>query len=171
MQRVVATPETLRSLVRTQVISQLHRGRKRLVFCDSRTRVEELALLLRVRKVKTFVSHSSLGLEERRDAERAFSEADDCVIVATSTLELGIDVGDLDHVIQVDAPKTVASLLQRLGRTGRRPGTVRSCLCLAVRRDALVCRTVLEHHPQGRRHGRLVELRWPARERPAGSLA
>lgn len=121
-----------------QVISQLHGGRKRLVFCDSRARVEELALLLRERKVKTFVSHSSLGLEERRDAERAFAEAENCVIVATSTLELGIDVGDLDHVIQIDAPRTVASFLQRLGRTGRRPGTVRNCLFLAIRREALV---------------------------------
>lgn len=45
------------------------------------------------------MSHSSLGVEERRDAERAFAQAQDCVIVATSTLELGIDVGDLDHVI------------------------------------------------------------------------
>jgi ATP-dependent helicase Lhr and Lhr-like helicase len=121
-----------------QVISQLHRGRKRLVFCDSRARVEELALLLRERRVNTFVSHSSLGLQERRDAERAFAEAEDCVIVATSTLELGIDVGDLDHVIQIDAPRTVASFLQRLGRTGRRTGTVRNCLFLAIREDALV---------------------------------
>lgn len=121
-----------------QVISQLHRGKKRLVFCDSRARVEELALFLRERKVTTFVSHSSLGLEERRDAERAFSEAENCVIVATSTLELGIDVGDLDHVIQIDAPSTVASFLQRLGRTGRRPGSVRNCLFLAIKKDALL---------------------------------
>ena len=43
------------------------------------------------------------------------------MIVATSTLELGIDVGDLDRVIQIGAPRTVASFLQRIGRTGRRP--------------------------------------------------
>ena len=43
-----------------------------------------------------------------------------CVIVATSTLELGLDVGDLDRIIQIDAPFSVASFLQRLGRTGRR---------------------------------------------------
>jgi ATP-dependent Lhr-like helicase len=54
------------------------------------------------------------------------------VIVATSTLELGIDVGDLDRVIQVGAPRTVASLLQRMGRTGRRAGTIRNCLFLAT---------------------------------------
>ena len=46
------------------------------------------------------------------------------------TLELGIDVGDLDRVIQIDAPATVASFLQRLGRTGRRPGSIRNCLFL-----------------------------------------
>jgi ATP-dependent Lhr-like helicase len=54
------------------------------------------------------------------------------VIVATSTLEIGIDVGDLDRVIQIAAPRTVASVLQRVGRTGRRPGTVRNCLFLAT---------------------------------------
>ncbi|SCD81406.1 ATP-dependent helicase Lhr and Lhr-like helicase [Streptomyces sp. di188] len=51
---------------------------------------------------------------------------------APSTLELGIDVGDLDRVIQLDAPARVASFLQRLGRTGRRPGTRRNCLFLAL---------------------------------------
>lgn len=121
-----------------QVISQLHRGRKRVVFCDSRARVEDLASQLRHRDIATFVSHSSLGVEERRDAERAFAEGEDCVIVATSTLELGIDVGDLDHVIQIDAPSTVASFLQRLGRTGRRPGTIRNCLFLATSQEALI---------------------------------
>ena len=106
------------------VISRLHQGEKRLVFCDSRSRVEELATLLREREVRTFVSHSSLSADERRRAEEAFAEASDCVIVSTSTLELGIDVGDLDRVIQINSPATVASFLQRLGRTGRRPGSV-----------------------------------------------
>lgn len=60
------------------------------------------------------------------------------MIVATSTLELGIDIGDLDRVIQVDAPRTVASFLQRLGRTGRRPGTSRNMLFLATNSDAFL---------------------------------
>ncbi|MFI6131903.1 DEAD/DEAH box helicase [Micromonospora sp. NPDC051141] len=112
------------------VIAALHRGEKRLVFCESRQTVEELAQLLRERGVTTFLSHASLSLDARRRAEQAFAEARDCVIVSTSTLELGIDVGDLDRVIQVDCPATVASFLQRLGRSGRRPGSSRNCLFL-----------------------------------------
>jgi len=120
------------------VVSALHRGEKRLVFCDSRARVEALAAELRQSGTETFVSHSSLGLDERRRSEEAFSQSRDCVMVATSTLELGIDVGDLDRVIQLDAPATVASFLQRLGRTGRRPGTVRNCLFLATSDDGFL---------------------------------
>ena len=120
------------------VISRLHRGEKRLVFCDSRARVEELGNELRRLGVSTFLSHSSLSAEERRSAEEAFAQAQDCVIVATSTLELGIDVGDLDRVIQIDAPHTVASFLQRLGRTGRRQGALRNCLFLATNDNALL---------------------------------
>lgn len=120
------------------VVSRLHRGEKRLVFCDSRARVEDLATRLREAGTQTFVSHSSLSLDERREAERAFAEAQDCVILATSTLELGLDVGDLDRVIQIDAPSRVASFLQRLGRTGRRAGARRNCLFLATNEDALL---------------------------------
>jgi ATP-dependent Lhr-like helicase len=120
------------------VISRLNRGEKRLVFCDSRSRVEELGNELRQLGVSVFLSHSSLSAEERRTSEKAFSEAQDCVIVSTSTLELGIDVGDLDRVIQIDAPWTVASFLQRLGRTGRRSGALRNCLFLATSENALL---------------------------------
>ncbi|MBX7265847.1 DEAD/DEAH box helicase [Micromonospora sp. Llam7] len=119
------------------VIAGLHRGEKRLVFCESRQAVEELGQLLRAKGVTTFLSHASLSVDERRRAEQAFSEARDCVIVSTSTLELGIDVGDLDRVIQIDAPATVASFLQRLGRTGRRAGSSRNCLFLTLDGAAL----------------------------------
>lgn len=120
------------------VISRLHRGEKRLVFCDSRSRVEELARLLRGHGVESYLSHSSLSIEERRAAEKAFAESRNCVIVSTSTLELGIDVGDLDRVIQIDSPNSVASFLQRLGRTGRRAGNSRNCLFLATSDKALL---------------------------------
>lgn len=122
----------------SHVISRLHRGEKRLVFCDSRGKVEDLAGQLRRLDIRTFVSHSSLSLDERRRAEEAFAEGTDCVIVATSTLELGIDVGDLDRVIQIDAPVAVASFLQRLGRTGRRPGAVRNFLFLTTTDESLM---------------------------------
>ncbi|MFJ6420465.1 DEAD/DEAH box helicase [Streptomyces hydrogenans] len=125
------------------VIAALHRGEKRLVFCESRRTVEELGEQLRLRGVTTFLSHASLSTDERRRAEEAFAEARDCVIVSTSTLELGIDVGDLDRVIQLDAPSTVASFLQRLGRTGRRPGTRRNCLFLALDDSGFVAAAAL----------------------------
>jgi ATP-dependent helicase Lhr and Lhr-like helicase len=132
------------------VISRLHRGEKRLVFCDSRSRVESLAGLLKSSGIEAFVSHSSLSASERRRAEDAFAHGDDCVIVSTSTLELGIDVGDLDRVIQIDAPSRVASFLQRLGRTGRRLGKVRNCLFLCTKADAHI-RTAAgnRRHPAG----------------------
>lgn len=120
------------------VISRLHRGERRLVFADSRNRVEELAAGLRAAGVRTFVSHASLSLDERRQAEAAFAAEPDCVIVSTSTLELGLDVGDLDRVIQVGAPPSVASFLQRMGRTGRRAGTRRNCLFLAIDEEELL---------------------------------
>ncbi len=120
------------------VISRLHRGEKRLVFCDSRSSAEQLSSMLRAKDVRTFVSHASLSASERRQAEAAFTEEKDCVIVATSTLELGIDVGDLDRVIQIDSPSTVSSFLQRMGRTGRRAGVERNCLFLTTSDDAFM---------------------------------
>lgn len=120
------------------VISRLHRGEKRLVFVDSRSQAEQLGTALRGLDVATFVTHSSLSPEQRHQAEEAFTSRDDCVIVATSVLELGIDVGDLDRVIQIDSPRTVSSFLQRMGRTGRRAGTTRNCLFLATKEDSLI---------------------------------
>ncbi len=154
---VVVAPERAPSLARPDVtidyvgsvanaatvVAALHHGEKRLVFSDSRAQAEEMASELRNRGVTTFVSHSSLSAEERRRSEQAFADARDCVVVATSTLELGIDVGDLDRVIQLEAPRTVASFLQRLGRTGRRAGTTRNCLFLATREETLLSAAAL----------------------------
>ncbi len=127
------------------VVASLHHGEKRLVFSDSRAQAEEMATALRANGVTTFVSHSSLSADERRISEQAFAEARDCVVVATSTLELGVDVGDLDRVIQLEAPRSVASFLQRLGRTGRRGGTARNCLFLTTREDSLLRAVALTH--------------------------
>ena len=120
------------------VISRLHRGEKRLVFCESRARAEAIGTELDRLGITTFVTHSSLSVAERRAAEDAFANRENCVIVATSVLELGIDVGDLDRVIQIDSPGRVASFLQRMGRTGRRPDTTRNCLFLATTPTSLL---------------------------------
>ncbi|MCC7380507.1 MAG: DEAD/DEAH box helicase [Deltaproteobacteria bacterium] len=132
------------------VIRALHPGRKRLVFVDSRRQAEELGKALSELDVMSYVMHGSLSPAERRDAERAFSEGQDCVIVATSALELGIDVGDLDHVLQIDAPPTVASFLQRLGRTGRRAETTPNCIFLATKDAGLLqASAILLLHREG----------------------
>ena len=120
------------------VISRLHRGEKRLVFTDSRSKAERLGAALRRHGAEVFVTHGSLSPDERRRAERAFAARTDCVIVATSVLELGIDVGDLDRTIQIDAPSTVSSFLQRMGRTGRRAGMGRNMLFLALSDESLL---------------------------------
>ena len=78
----------------------------------SRARAEELGAELRQLNVTAFVTHSSLSQEQRRQAEDAFANRDDCVIVATSVLELGIDVGNLDRVIQIDSPTTGPEVLR-----------------------------------------------------------
>jgi len=72
-------------------------------------------------------------------------------------MELGIDVGDLDYVVQLDAPTSVASLLQRMGRTGRRPGTVSNCSMICRSSESLLQAVALV---------RLVQKGWVEEVRP-----
>lgn len=106
--------------------AQLAQGQKSLFFCQSRSTTEKVAETMRRAGTTVFVHHSAVSKEERLLAEETFNRgtADGlgACIVCTSTLELGIDVGDLDRVLQADAPDTVSSFLQRMGRTGRRDG-------------------------------------------------
>jgi ATP-dependent Lhr-like helicase len=106
----------------TQRAGQLGLGKKSLVFVDSRARAERVARGLSGSGVEVFIHHSSVSRGDRELAERQFAGGENTAIVCTSTMELGIDVGDLDRVIQIDTPYTVASVLQRMGRTGRREG-------------------------------------------------
>src|SRR5262249_27857814 len=85
-----------------------------------------------------FIHHSSVSRADRRLAEQRFTNGQNIAIVCTSTMELGIDVGDLDQVIQIDAPSTVASFLQRIGRTGRRPNTRPNCTFLCLSSESLL---------------------------------
>lgn len=106
-------------------------GKKSLFFCQSRALTEDVAQKMRGQGTEVFVHHGSVSKEERLAAEERFHHGTDACIVCTSTLELGIDVGDLDLVFQAEAPATVSSFLQRMGRTGRRAGqTANTCfLC------------------------------------------
>jgi ATP-dependent Lhr-like helicase len=106
-----------------QRIRDLGAAQKKLVFVESRSRAEDLARLLHDCGIVSHVHHSSVGRAARDEAEAVFENARDATLVATSSLELGIDIGDLDHIFQMDAPATVASLAQRIGRTGRRAGS------------------------------------------------
>jgi ATP-dependent Lhr-like helicase len=98
-------------------------GKKSLFFCQSRSLTETVADRMRGSSIDVFVHHSSVSLEERKAAEERFAHGTNACIVCTSTLELGIDVGDLDLVFQANAPTSVSSFMQRMGRTGRRAGT------------------------------------------------
>lgn len=102
--------------------SEMAVGRKSLFYCQSRALTEDIARRMGEREVDVFVHHSSVSREERAEAEHRFHHGANACIVCTSTLELGIDVGDLDLVLQANAPSTVSSFLQRMGRTGRREG-------------------------------------------------
>ncbi len=106
-------------------------GKKSLVFVESRAEAERTAAAMSgpgaanplQRELQVFVHHSAVSRGDRQLAEQQFTSGHNTAIVCTSTMELGIDVGDLDLVMQLDAPSSVASLLQRMGRTGRRAGT------------------------------------------------
>lgn len=104
--------------------ARMARGHKSLFFCESRAITEVLADRLQARGIPVFVHHSAVSKEERQHAEAQFHQGSEACIVCTSTLELGIDVGDLDKVLQAEAPTTVSAFMQRMGRTGRRAGQV-----------------------------------------------
>lgn len=104
---------------------------KTLIFPNSRSRVEEIAVKLKRKASKEksyhkyFAHHSSVEKESREWAEKfaKTNQKDGFSIVCTSTLELGIDIGSIDKVVQVGGIFSVSSLSQRLGRSGRKTQT------------------------------------------------
>ena len=119
-------------------VAKLGLGKKSLVFVESRTRAEKVAHALAGGGVDVFIHHSSVSREEREHAEQQFTYGHNTAIVCTATMELGIDVGDLDQVVQLDAPSSVASFLQRMGRTGRRAGRRPNTTFLCTTSEALL---------------------------------
>lgn len=104
------------------------RDSKVLVFPNARGRVEEVAVKLKKLSERVgghqnyFSHHSSVDKEVREYAEFFAKNASlqNFCISCTSTLELGIDIGNVDEVVQIDATNSIASLIQRVGRSGRR---------------------------------------------------
>ncbi len=97
--------------------------KKVLAFCNRRADCEELAHVFRQGSVfgnRVFVHHASLDARLRRRAEKEFSISDAALCFATSTLELGIDIGDVDLIILIGPPENTSAFLQRIGRGNRR---------------------------------------------------
>jgi len=100
-------------------------SRKLLVFADSRRRCEALFSQLNARgrfRGRCELHYSNLSSRERGQVEARFRERSESLCVATSTLELGIDIGDVDAVLLYGPPATASAFLQRIGRAGRRIG-------------------------------------------------
>ena len=113
-----------------------------LVFVNSRRTAEELAVRVhdRVTKLKWphdpfMIHHGSLAKEVREEAETALKSGVPTTAICSSTLEMGIDIGSVHAVGQIDPPWSVASLVQRLGRSGRREGEA-SVMRLYVREES-----------------------------------
>ncbi len=131
---------------------------KNLVFAGSRRMTEALCDILRRRRSAAgqanvfFAHHGSLSREVRETAERRLRDPDvaNATAIATTTLELGIDIGDVGTVCQIGPPRSVSGLRQRVGRSGRRAGT-RSTLDLS-----LIELEGLEQHQEGRLRLNLV---------------
>ncbi|UTI63371.1 DEAD/DEAH box helicase [Paraconexibacter antarcticus] len=121
-------------------------GGTHLVFANSRAKVESMVDLLRRLAEHTTTAdefrphHGSLAKEVREEAEAALRSGRPATVVATTSLELGIDVGSVDAIAQIDTPPSVASMRQRLGRSGRRAG-VPSTLRIYVTEDEVTSRT------------------------------
>jgi ATP-dependent Lhr-like helicase len=99
-----------------------------LAFANSKGRIEEFADCIKAEAAEMglaheiIVHHGSLSKEEREHAEQRLRAGRPCTAVCSNTLEMGIDIGEVDNVVQLAAPWSVASLVQRVGRSGRRGG-------------------------------------------------
>ncbi len=105
---------------------------KILVFCNSRPEVEAYAAATREdgrAEGAVLVHYSNIAAGRRRETEARFAASSSALLFATSTLELGVDVGDIDVVVLVGPPGAHGSFLQRIGRGNRRRSTTRAA-CL-----------------------------------------
>lgn len=131
-----------------------------LVFVNTRRMAERTAMHLSeaLGKEKVAAHHGSLAKELRLDAEQRLKRGELQVLVATASLELGIDIGDVDLVCQIGTPRSIAAFLQRVGRSGHHVGGVPKGRLFATSRDELAeCVALLDSV----RRGELDALRMP----------
>ena len=122
-------PDDPASVALSKHLFDTHRGHRSLIFAGARGRVEDITVRLAEMTEAAgvpeefFAHHGNLSREHREHAERRMKDRSrPASIVCTTTLELGIDVGDIEAVAQIGPGHTVSGMRQRLGRSGRRPG-------------------------------------------------
>ncbi|MCB9777897.1 MAG: DEAD/DEAH box helicase [Alphaproteobacteria bacterium] len=139
--------------IQAELLTLVRTGlRKVLCFCDTREAVERLARALRGQPPfghEVLAHHGSLSRRARLQAEERFRTAPVALCVATSTLEVGLDIGDVDLVCLVGVPPDVPALVQRVGRGGRRTGRNVAVVFAGGPFQAVAARAMLEAQARG----------------------
>ncbi len=114
--------------------------KKILIFAKSRNGVEFYYNILKnsFNEKNIFLHHASISKEIRKNNEDSFRKASSGIMISTSTLELGIDIGNIDIVAQISTTNTISSLLQRIGRGGRRTNIQRVLLFINSESEAIL---------------------------------
>jgi ATP-dependent helicase Lhr and Lhr-like helicase len=141
-----ATRRSIWPAIYPELLELIRAHRSTIVFVNNRRGAERLALRLNEMSDQEDIArahHGSLAREERTVVEEMLKAGELPCLVATSSLELGIDMGAVDLVIQVESPKSVARGLQRIGRAGHSVGDVsRGRIFPKFRADLLECAVV-----------------------------
>lgn len=135
-QTLFTAPEAVARLNRIWELVEDHNST--LIFVNSRSNSEMIGSKFHQLKRKVGVHHGSLPKDERIRVENDFKNGRIKALVCTSTLELGIDIGNVDLTIQYMSPRQVSSLIQRVGRSGHRLDSVSKGTILAVSSDDLM---------------------------------
>ncbi|MDR7286592.1 ATP-dependent Lhr-like helicase [Pseudomonas corrugata] len=134
-------------LVYDRLATLAREHRTTLIFVNTRRLAERLSRHLSERLGKEAVAahHGSLAKEFRLDAEQRLKRGDLQVLIATASLELGIDIGDVDLVCQIASPRSISGFLQRVGRSGHQVGgTPKGRLFATTRDDLIECTALLD---------------------------